>query len=237
MEPVINRMVAAAQDLLSGTFRTEKRRVTFLERDANGMPLNNKMVEIVTRPNFVEIGPPKVIECVIYSDEDQIRNKLLNRDEKELKSNPPKHVTRSVMRSLIRKCNQLIEDQKKINEQKNVSRLRSAEGRSVDGESGDSRHVEGRNSNMRRSNSRSSVAGHGHMHHKHHPKAGMMTPSVISSSVITSDDNSTRANVTESILGVTDGSADYDSNDGNKVTTSTSVGIFNGLAIYPGTKW
>ena len=76
MEPVIQRVVSAAQELLSGSFRTEKRRVTFLERDSSGNPLLSRMVEIVTRPNFVEIGPPRVVECMIYSNEEVIKGRV-----------------------------------------------------------------------------------------------------------------------------------------------------------------
>lgn len=273
MEPVIQRMVSAAQELLSGSFRTEKRHVTFLERDSSN-PSLSRMVEIVTRPNFVEIGPPKVIECIIYSDQEVIKGKLSNHDTGDtLRSNPPKHVNTEVMESLISKCNKHNEDfnrsEQKMRQIQAIRRRtassnrftvvsgrnlegRNPESRNLEGRSIDSRNADYRNSDIRRFNSRSSVGGHKSRTGMVYSKPGLIkNPSIISNqgtisnpSLINVDANSTSRGVVSQVYNVTSetsaGTADAAGDDYDTTTVGdkpSSVGFFNGLAIYPGTKW
>ena len=136
---------------------------------------------------------------------------------------------------------------------------RSSEGRNLEGRSIDSRNADYRNSNIRRFNSRSSVGSHKSRTGMAYPKPGLINnPSTISNqgaisnqgvisnpSLINVDGNSTSrgvvAQVSYNVTSETSvGTADTAGDDYDTTTVGdkpTSVGFFNGLAIYPGTKW
>lgn len=60
--------------------------------------MTNRLVEIITEPNVVEVGPPRVVSCRIVGDPDQVLDVLQEDDA------PTKHVTGTVLNSLVEKC-------------------------------------------------------------------------------------------------------------------------------------
>jgi secretory phospholipase A2 len=80
--------------------RQLKRHQMFVEKDADGQPMTHRMVEIITAPNLVEVGPPKVLSCKVYGEPDAVKKKLSGDSAKE----GLRQVTKMVMSSLVEKC-------------------------------------------------------------------------------------------------------------------------------------
>ncbi|KAI1304207.1 Phospholipase A2 [Halotydeus destructor] len=77
------------------------KKTVYVEHSPDGTG-RKRMVEIVTQPNIVEIGPPKVVSCQIYGDPGHVSRKLeAHKPETDGQLN---HVTSDVMRSLVDKC-------------------------------------------------------------------------------------------------------------------------------------
>lgn len=77
-----------------------KKTQVFVEKGEDGQPLTNKLIEIITVPNLVEVGPPRVVDCKIFGEETTVAKKL---GSAEMRRTPPKHVTPNVMSALLEK--------------------------------------------------------------------------------------------------------------------------------------